>query len=77
MLVSFNLFSTLPVSLATPTCIHLHCISKNVVERKAKSLSQDLEVKWGSYNDLLQVLLEVCSHSREQCGTSFCKWEYF
>ena len=56
MLVSFNLFSTLPVSLATPTCIHLHCISKNVVERKAKSLSQDLEVKWGSYNDLLQVL---------------------
>lgn len=53
---SFNLFPTLPVSLATPTCIHLHCISENVVVRKAKSLSQDLEVKWGSYNDLLQVL---------------------
>ena len=50
---NFNLFSTWPVSLSTPTCIQLHCISKNVVGRKVKSLSQDREVKWDSYNDLL------------------------
>ena len=54
-------------------------VSKNVVGRKAKSLSQDRKVIWDFYNDKQRSYRSFAATQWpwEQYGTSFCKpWEY-